>query len=1431
MGNSWQVEKLSQSKDTAAAPDVDHIMHAVGFAWVSALLSDAEDAPNLPYHGGEAFVGNALVELGAHMNVEEEATHGTLCLLRLAWGLRSFLNSDKAAVGQSARLEAEAKECVQLGWRAFPDIEKFLGNPMLKDNSRQAVLYIFLAHTIFESVLHCQAGRELVKSLRDSASSKQIVPKSPDCHEFSDAFSSMLSVMAIIFVEQPELQHTESVVNFVEYVGEEHRSYGTLIPFLGLLGAMAETSDSRRTILQRMALLGSGVGWDKFFLVLREYIQLYNEAKPSGSNAVSGGTPSHQGSADVGDVMPYEDAEGLIAYLKLMTRMLNCCTEGERHQMVQQLKVSGKADPVDLLFSLYKHPVPPSVKAALLHALRGISLLPSQASIVFHRIEQSEIIQVPVGTSQVGAGPLTFGPVRDLSWQLNEVEARREEYAETLAFVQLLNTLVCMLPRGLQTAARMHRFSYFVRTQVFSLYSQRMYKDQAEKWRLASSCLELFCAHLNQMDASQPLAMQSLAPVNGSLESTSSLPTATGELELLEDLLGEGQVFNEVMAILTTGAERAMELRAKEEFGDQFEKALLASLRLVLAVFDHDEEVVYVARQHGGLKVFFTLDESLLRHADRLLAIVGYVRYTYSVEIRSCALRIMGILSERQHGTLCALLTGISIDSIKEGYAAALADALMADPKTASSQAGAGLNIPDMLPDEAVDDSGELIMNILLQSVPQSSPNLAHILLGYHAENPIVSDLESADYSCFTVLTGMLTDRGPFEHPSLQEQAANLFCLLCRDERTSAPTMRVLRKQPYRLFSGRIACLIKDVPSADADSTEKQSWMGQISSLFNILALELQMADSAIPMQRESCKNALRILFAKATEHGGVQNVPYPILSLLSTIVKPVPTPPPLLQGLAEPAVRAAAILNIYQLLESEQSIEKAGLVEYSERGDRLINVKALGRALLSSYRSMEGDQWATDPDNRAQTFGLIEEVLRRVVRHNQSIEEIASRTRLWSAWAAALQVALTRRYKLVATACNVGDAALLLSEILTCILQWFCTTSDPHLANTLSRVALTATAALHMEGRTSPSTGDVGYGDSMFVGRLPPKTCFGLLESLLNALLSSQLVATGASAIRQNIYAALLHYLHYTSTGFHLLADGGILNAALSDISTAGATAEVILFPARESARHLYALEAMLEALFRVASSRQANGAERLIRAGLIGAVNACRAISLPISDSRHGKTVTDEFMIEGSQLRYNHPNVSEPTQRERQHRILAPLLRLMTTVQCALPHSVDVQTQLVEFLEGHEDMVSHVLADNDGYEASHLASNVVRVCRKASGSPYRGPVNATELALLSTILAHCLGKYLWTSTKNARNSSNGHGTPDKYSMAGSSPLALKTPKDWNENGRTSVTMLLDKVLPRVVTLLERHCGPAAKAPCKYRERIRQLRAENTPG
>ena len=175
------------------------------------------------------------------------------------------------------------------------------------------------------------------------------------------------------------------------------------------------------------------------------------------------------------------------------------------------------------------------------------------------------------------------------------------------------------------------------------------------------------------------------------------------------------------------------------------------------------------------------------------------------------------------------------------------------------------------------------------------------------------------------------------------------------------------------------------------------------------------------------------------------------------------------------------------------------------------------------------------------------------------------------------------------------------------------------------------------------------------------------------------------------------------------MLADEGIISAALSDISTAGATAEVVLFPARESVRHLYALEAMLEALFRIASCRQANGAEKLVRAGLIGAVNACRAISVPLSESRGSKHAMDELM-QDAHLRYNHPNVSMPSQRERQHRILAPLLRLITTVQCALPQSSDLQAQLVEFLESHEDMGAYVLSDRDGYSGASMGSNLVR-------------------------------------------------------------------------------------------------------------------------
>ena len=68
-------------------------------------------------------------------------------------------------------------------------------------------------------------------------------------------------------------------------------------------------------------------------------------------------------------------------------------------------------------------------------------------------------------------------PRYDLTYQLNEVEARAEDYCEALAFVRLLNALLAASGDGLPDGGRPYaHFSAFVRVTVLGSLHQRAFR-------------------------------------------------------------------------------------------------------------------------------------------------------------------------------------------------------------------------------------------------------------------------------------------------------------------------------------------------------------------------------------------------------------------------------------------------------------------------------------------------------------------------------------------------------------------------------------------------------------------------------------------------------------------------------------------------------------------------------------------------------------------------------------------------------------------------------------------------------------------------------------------------------------------------------------------------------------------------------------------
>jgi hypothetical protein len=79
-----------------------------------------------------------------------------------------------------------------------------------------------------------------------------------------------------------------------------------------------------------------------------------------------------------------------------------------------------------------------------------------------------------------------------MTFELNEVEARQEEYPSTLSYLKLLNVLIAQESHSSDKGSRYIGIFRFVRDQVFAPHTQRAYADPVEKWELVAAALRHF---------------------------------------------------------------------------------------------------------------------------------------------------------------------------------------------------------------------------------------------------------------------------------------------------------------------------------------------------------------------------------------------------------------------------------------------------------------------------------------------------------------------------------------------------------------------------------------------------------------------------------------------------------------------------------------------------------------------------------------------------------------------------------------------------------------------------------------------------------------------------------------------------------------------------------------------------------------------------
>uniref|UniRef100_A0A6N2K971 Uncharacterized protein n=1 Tax=Salix viminalis TaxID=40686 RepID=A0A6N2K971_SALVM len=769
-------------KDSAAEPveGTNTLKHQITFsllfslviAFISDALSAVPDKGSILSHDASfrKEFHETVMAAGNNPNVE-----GIVGVVRLAWCVHLMLINDVVSASSSNN-SGYVNSCLEFIFSH--NVFQFLLDNILRtaayQNDDEDMIYMYNAymHKLTACLLSHQLVRDKVKESKDKAmstlnsyrlavSQDLMLDSNLDSQQATETgpllFVSLLEFVSEIYQKEPELLSGNDVLwTFVNFAGEDHTNFQTLVAFLKMLSALASSQEGAAKVYE--LLQGNAfrsIGWSTLFDCLTIYDEKFKQSVQTAGTML----PEFQEG----------DAKALVAYLDILQKVIENGNPVDRKNWFPD---------IEPLFKLLSYEnVPPYLKGALRNAITTfVHISPVLRDATWSYLEQYDL-PVVVG-AQVGNSAQPIGTqVYDMPYELNEIEARRERYPSTISFLNLLNALIGEEKDASDRGRRFIGIFRFICDHVFGPFPQRAYADTCEKWQLVVSCLQHFHMMLSMYeiedeDVDSVVDRSQLSAVT----QPSSLQTQLPVLELLKDFMSGRIVFRNIMGILLPGVNSIITERTSQIYGQLLEKAVQLSLEIILLVLEKDLLVSdYWRPLYQPLDVILSQDHNLI------VALLEYVRYDFLPKIQQCSIKIMSILSSRVVGLVQLLLKSNAANSLVEDYAACL------EVRSEECQ----------IIENKVDDPGLLIDNI-----SRPAPNVTHLLLKFDIDAVERTVLQPKfHYSCLKVVLEIL-DRlmKPEKNAMLHEFGFQLLYELSVDPLTCGPIMDLLSKKKYQFF-------------------------------------------------------------------------------------------------------------------------------------------------------------------------------------------------------------------------------------------------------------------------------------------------------------------------------------------------------------------------------------------------------------------------------------------------------------------------------------------------------------------------------------------------------------------------------------------------------------------------------------------------------
>uniref|UniRef100_A0A6M2E965 Nuclear pore complex protein NUP205 n=1 Tax=Populus davidiana TaxID=266767 RepID=A0A6M2E965_9ROSI len=1116
-------------KDSAAEPmeGTNTLKHQITFsllfslviAFISDALSAIPDKGSILSHDASfrKEFHEIVMAAGNNPNVE-----GFVGVVRLAWCVHLMLIND-AVSASSSNNSGYVNSCLEFIFSH--NVFQFLLDNILRtaayQNDDEDMIYMYNAymHKLTTCLLSHQLVRDKVKESKDKAmstlnsyrlavSQDLMHDSNPDSQQATETgpllFVSLLEFVSEIYKKEPELLSGNDVLwTFVNFAGEDHTNFQTLVAFLKMLSALASSQEGAAKVYE--LLQGNAfrsVGWSTLFDCLTIYDEKFKQSVQTAGTML----PEFQEG----------DAKALVAYLDVLQKVIENGNPVDRKNWFPD---------IEPLFKLLSYEnVPPYLKGALRNAIATfVHVSPVLKDAIWSYLEQYDL-PVVVGAQVGNIAQPTGTQVYDMQYELNEIEARRERYPSTISFLNLLNALIGEEKDVSDRGRRFIGIFRFICDHVFGPFPQRAYADPCEKWQLVVSCLQHFHMMLSMYeiedeDIDSVVDLSQLSTVT----QPSSLQMQLPVLELLKDFMSGRIVFRNIMGILLPGVNSIITERTSQIYGQLLEKAVQLSLEIIILVLEKDLLVSdYWRPLYQPLDVILSQDHNLI------VALLEYVRYDFLPKIQQCSIKIMSILSSRVVGLVQLLLKSNAANSLVEDYAACL------EVRSEECQ----------IIENKVDDPGVLIMQLLIDNISRPAPNVTHLLLKFDIDHAVEQTVlqPKFHYSCLKVILEILERLlKPEKNAMLHEFGFQLLYELSVDPLTCGPTMDLLSKKKYQFFVKHLDTIgIAPLPKRNSNQPLRISSLHQRAWLLKLLAVELHSGYMGGPSHREACQTILAHLFGRdviesgsdhvvydsvilrnGTEHAGTQTISKnKVLELLEVIQF---RSPDTTMKLSQIVSNMKYDLMAEDILGDPRTSGRGGIYYYSERADRLIDLASFRDKLWQKFNSVYPQ--LSNFGNEAELNDVretIQQLLRWGWKYNKNLEEQAAQLHMLTGWSHIVEVSASRRIHSLENRSEilyrVLDASLSASASQDCSLR---------MAFVLSQVALTCMAKLRDE-RFLCSGGlnsdNMTCLDVITAKKLSNGACHSILFKLIMAILRNE----SSEALRRRQYALLLGYFQY---------------------------------------------------------------------------------------------------------------------------------------------------------------------------------------------------------------------------------------------------------------------------------------------------------------